>query len=323
MPEITVLTAVRNGADLLQETIDSVLAQTFEDWEHLIVDDGSTDGTAELVEEAAGRDGRIRLLRRAESGGPFVAANEGVRQARGRFIARLDGDDISLPDRLQTQADFLRSRDSLRACCAFAPAFRQGEEPDTAGYTPSPLSAGALKWFLCLRCAMIHSTLFIEKAALEEIGLYRELPLSQDYRLFCDLARRGWVAVVPEFLGHQRKHTTNVSVTRKAEQRRHTVDLLQDHLRQLSGEEWTGEDAALLTAVGGAEQVPLGPGLRVLRRWDRLWGADAGLTAEERGELADRSEEKRRQFIRGNAKRQPWGFARHLGEYLSPRPAVL
>ena len=100
-PTVTVLTAVRNGAAHLAETIASVQAQTFGDWEYVIVDDGSTDDTVAIIERHAADDPRIRLVRRADSGGPFAAANTGLAEARGDYVARIDADDIALPRRLE------------------------------------------------------------------------------------------------------------------------------------------------------------------------------------------------------------------------------
>ena len=82
-PEVTVLTAVRNGERYLLETIASIQAQTFGDWEYIIVDDNSDDDTCELVEMVRSNEPRLHLLRRKQSAGPYVASNDGLREARG------------------------------------------------------------------------------------------------------------------------------------------------------------------------------------------------------------------------------------------------
>ena len=118
-PEITVLTAVHNGELYLQETIDSITAQTFENWEYIIVDDASTDGTPTILAEAAQRDPRVRILRRNKCEGPYAAANAGLKIARGIWVARTDADDLSPIHRLARQREFLVSNRNYRACVSF------------------------------------------------------------------------------------------------------------------------------------------------------------------------------------------------------------
>src|SRR5262249_46947684 len=115
-PHVTVLTAVRNGSRYLPETIASIRAQTFRDWEYIIVDDASEDDTCRVVEAASRDDSRIRLIRRSKSEGPFAAGNGGLSQARGRFVVRTDADDISPPHRIDRQLRFLNAERRFRAC---------------------------------------------------------------------------------------------------------------------------------------------------------------------------------------------------------------
>ena len=89
------MTAVWNGSASLAETIACIQAQTFTDWEYIIVDDASTDDTPALVEQAMQKDSRIRLLRRTKSEGPYIAANDGLREAKGKWVVRIDADDPS------------------------------------------------------------------------------------------------------------------------------------------------------------------------------------------------------------------------------------
>src|SRR5579862_2093130 len=115
-PEVTVITAVRNGERYLPETIASIQAQTFSGWEYIIVDDKSDDHTCKLVEEAQSHDSRIRLLRRKHSAGPYTAANDGLREARGKYIVRIDADDLCPPHRIERQLLYLANHPEYRAC---------------------------------------------------------------------------------------------------------------------------------------------------------------------------------------------------------------
>src|SRR5262249_27985914 len=108
LPLVSVVMNVRNGAAYLQRAIDSVLTQTLHDLELVIVDDGSSDTTPAIIAAAAAADPRVRAFRQ-EPAGISVAGNRGVAEARSDLIARLDADDIALPDRLERQAAWLEA----------------------------------------------------------------------------------------------------------------------------------------------------------------------------------------------------------------------
>ena len=109
MPRVSAIIIVLNGEGFLGEAIDSVIAQNFDDWELLVVDDGSSDGTRPLVERYATADPRIRLLRHPDHGthGMSASRNRGLADARGEFVAFLDADDLWLPDKLAEQVAIL------------------------------------------------------------------------------------------------------------------------------------------------------------------------------------------------------------------------
>src|SRR4051794_24772902 len=106
-PPISVLLAVYNGGRYLRAAVDSILTQTFTDFEFIIIDDGSTDGSLATLREFAQRDPRINLVSRPNKG-LTVTLNEGIALARGEFLARMDADDIALPQRFEKQIAYLR-----------------------------------------------------------------------------------------------------------------------------------------------------------------------------------------------------------------------
>lgn len=106
---VSIITPMYNGAKYVAETIDSVIAQTYKDWEMLIVNDGSKDNGPEIVEEYAKKDGRIRLINQ-ENGGSANARNHGIREAKGRYIALLDSDDVWEPTLLEEQLKFMKEK---------------------------------------------------------------------------------------------------------------------------------------------------------------------------------------------------------------------
>ncbi len=115
MPQVSVLMSVFNGERYLPEAINSILAQTFRDFELIVVDDGSTDSTADILREYAQGDSRLRLLRHEVNQGQAAALNWALGDARGSFIATMDADDISAPHRLERQVEFLRSHPDIGA----------------------------------------------------------------------------------------------------------------------------------------------------------------------------------------------------------------
>jgi glycosyltransferase involved in cell wall biosynthesis len=108
---VSIITPVYNAALWLEQTLASVRAQTLTDWEQILVDDGSTDGSRAIAEAAALQDARIRLLRAERNQGPSAARNLAIGAARGRFIAFLDADDLWLPDKLARSVEWLTAHE--------------------------------------------------------------------------------------------------------------------------------------------------------------------------------------------------------------------
>ncbi|MGB9902665.1 glycosyltransferase family 2 protein [Methanothrix sp.] len=108
---VSIITPCHNSSEFISQTIDSVLAQTYGNWEMIIVDDCSTDSTVQIVEDYLKKDSRIRLIRLGRNCGPAVARNRAIEEARGRYIAFLDSDDIWLPEKLEKQTAFMREND--------------------------------------------------------------------------------------------------------------------------------------------------------------------------------------------------------------------
>ena len=303
-PKITVLTAVHNGAPYLSETISNIQCQDFDDWEYVIVDDASTDRTWNIIDRAMRLDGRVRLLQCRERIGTYAAANEGIRVSRGKYIFRIDADDLSPAHRFRRQLEFMEQNPQCRASVShWRPFNEQGFIGDSV--VTLPKRPQVFKWYLVLRSQSIHSSTCIEREALLELGAYRALPLAQDYRLWCELTRRGWLGIIPEVLSYVRLHDQRQTNKRAGLQRELAMDVLSDHLLALTGEQWTRADLDVLWAVGYSHAMPIAKGLAMLDRWDRLWQADAQLDRDERGELAGLSRLRRWKLLRANALSQP------------------
>lgn len=116
--KVSIITPCYNGAHFIAETIESVLAQDYKDWEMIIVNDGSTDDSAQIISEYAAADPRITLVNQ-ENGGSANARNHGIRLATGRYICLLDGDDLWYPTFLTEQTGFLREKDAAVVCSSY------------------------------------------------------------------------------------------------------------------------------------------------------------------------------------------------------------
>jgi glycosyltransferase involved in cell wall biosynthesis len=191
--------------------MESMMRQTFASFELIIVDDGSTDRTAAIAEEFASRDNRVRVLRRPHEGLP-ATLNAGIAAARGEYVARMDSDDISVPDRLQKQVAYL---DAHPGCVAVGTWIEVVDEAGrhiglkTFVTTHDEISAALLRGV----SAIAHPTVVARRDVLRGAGGYdaRRYP-SEDFDLWFRLGERGELANLPETLLQHRRHKAAIGV---------------------------------------------------------------------------------------------------------------
>jgi glycosyltransferase involved in cell wall biosynthesis len=206
-----VLLPVWNGEAFLAEAIESMLRQTFSSFELLVIDDGSTDRSVAIVEEFASRDERVRVLRRAHEGLPMTL-NAGIAAARGEYVARMDADDISVPDRLQKQVAYL---DAHPACVAIGSSIEVVDETGqhiglkTFATTHDAISAALLRGV----SAIAHPTVVARRDVLRAAGGYdaQRFP-SEDFDLWFRMIESGELANFPEALLQHRRHKAAIGV---------------------------------------------------------------------------------------------------------------
>jgi glycosyltransferase involved in cell wall biosynthesis len=208
-PYISVVMPVYDRAAYLAEAIDSILGQTHPHLELIVVDDGSTDGSREIIERYAVRDARVRPIYRDE---PDVTAamNDGIRLARGDWIARMESDDVALPDRLALTLEWAQRHD-LDVCGAQAETFGDGGQ---ALWFPESHEAICLE--LLFRCAFMHSSTIVRAVVLKE-NLYGRACVFDDYELWTRLALRYHLGNAPQVLVRYRRHTGQTSAVRRDE----------------------------------------------------------------------------------------------------------
>ena len=211
-PAVSVCMPVYNCQRHVAEAVESILSQTFRDFEFLILDDGSTDGTLQILKRYAARDSRIRLISRHNKGlAPTL--QELVDQARGEFLARMDGDDIAMPERFQRQVDYLRAHpECVVLGCRVWEADADGD-PVGEYFTLSDHEEIDAFHFRMKGPALIHPSVTMRRDAVMAVGGYRNVPIAEEVDLFLRLAERGQVARLPEFLLKYRIHSTNYSRT--------------------------------------------------------------------------------------------------------------
>lgn len=226
VPAVSVVMPVFNTARYLREAIDSILAQTFTDFEFVILDDGSTDESPKIVRDYAQRDTRVRFVP-LEHCGYVNVLRRCLAEARGEFLARMDSDDISLPQRFETQIAYLREN----ADCVAVGSRVQLIDPfgSPIEIPPHKLSHDEIDAELLLGVgwAMVHPATMMRRQVVVDAGGYREdLKVSEDLDLFLRLAERGRVANLPEVLFKYRQHLKSVNHTKYDEQKRIKRDVV-------------------------------------------------------------------------------------------------
>jgi len=218
-PRVTVLMAVFNGDRFVADAVQSILAQTFTDFEFLIVDDGSTDGTAAAL--AAFEDPRIRVIRNPVNIGLTRSLNLGLRQARGALIARQDADDRSHPARLAAQVAFLdREQDVVVLGTQGRYIDARGRERSAAPW-PKSTSSLAIRWQLLFDGPFIHSSVMFRRAVVWNAfeGYDESFVASQDFELWTRLnaagcQMRNLSATLVDFRVHRGSVTTRYTLER-------------------------------------------------------------------------------------------------------------
>ncbi len=226
-PRISVVMSVYDGERWLREAVDSVLGQTLADFELLVIDDGSTDGTGEILQSYG--DPRLRVVRQPRAG-LTISLNRGVRLTAAPLVARLDADDVALPERFSRQVAFLDRhpevgllgtgcRDVDPAGCALRTYRPPEADPD-------------IRRALIRRNPFVHSSVMMRRQSLEAAGFYDEaLRVAQDYDLWVRMSRVTRLANLPEPLALRRLTPGMISRARDTERLRAELFIKRRALR--------------------------------------------------------------------------------------------
>jgi glycosyltransferase involved in cell wall biosynthesis len=227
-PTVSVLLPIFNCRRYLDEAISSILRQTFTDFELIAVDDGSTDGSGEILKRYAAQDARVKIISRPNTG-IAVALNDAIAAASGEFLARMDGDDISLPQRLETQLRFLREHSDIvllgsrvRLIDPFGVALYESSHKLTHQEIEREMLDG-IGW------AVVHPAAMMRATAVRAAGGYRSdrVP-TEDLDLFLRMSEIGKLANLPDILLEYRQHHASANHTRVEEQNRNKRVILTE-----------------------------------------------------------------------------------------------
>lgn len=216
-PLISILMPLHNEEQCLQAALDSLYNQTISDWELVAVNDGSDDGTSRILEIAAGRDRRVRVIRR-EKIGLVAALNAGLGECRGRLLARMDGDDICHPRRLELQADHLDANPAVGlVACGFRHFPRHHLKQGMIAYETWQNALEdhhLIMRDLFVESPFVHPSIMTHRAILEALGGYEDRGWPEDYDLWLRMAADGIrFARLPQTLFFWRDHPKRATRT--------------------------------------------------------------------------------------------------------------
>lgn len=217
--------SVHNGEQFLREAIDSILSQTFKDFEFIIINDGSTDHSVEIIRSYA--DPRIRFINNNTNLALPASLNLGLDVAAGEYIARMDADDVSLPERLSRQVSYMDAHPKIAASGTWAKDIDADGREFSARCPPFDERMKSEFW---RPSPIVHPSAIIRKAHLGNLRYDTHLPYAQDYDLWLALKARHELGNVPEFLLLYRVHPASSTSRHRGSQIRSTHEIVSRRL---------------------------------------------------------------------------------------------
>lgn len=210
---ISVILPVYNGEKYLKEAIESILNQTYTNFEFIIIDDGSKDSSLEIIKEYEKEDERIIVISR-ENKGLIATLNEGIEKAKGKYIARMDQDDISLPNRFEEQLKIMENDKEIVVCGSWVNVFGENRKEKISKYFQHDKQ---IKANLIMSCCFAHPSVMMRRDAFVDNNIWYDenFKNAEDYHLWTQLAKVGKFYNIPKVLLNYRFLET--SMTRVAE----------------------------------------------------------------------------------------------------------
>jgi teichuronic acid biosynthesis glycosyltransferase TuaG len=188
-PLVSVITPSYNSSRFIKETIKSVQAQTYDNWEMIIVDDKSTDNTITIIEEIKQEDNRIKLIQLSTNSGAAIARNTAIKKAKGRFIAFLDSDDLWLPTKLEQQTKFMLSNDYAFTFTNYRIMKENGKKTEIVAKVTKDIDYNGLLKNTIIGCL----TVMLDTTKIDNIEMVN-IRTRQDFVLWLSILKRGFKA---------------------------------------------------------------------------------------------------------------------------------
>lgn len=313
-PLVSVILSVYNGAKYLNDAIASILGQTYSNFELIIINNGSTDGSAEIIADFT--DSRIRMYSQDNSR-LAAALNRGISLAKGEFIARQDADDIALPERFEKQVAFLEINPDCGLVGTWAMILEEERETDRSHKHSSENLA--LQFELLFDNPFVHSSVMIRASVFEKVSPYStsEDRQPEDYELWSRIAREFEVANIPDALQVYREVKGSMSRTGVNPFLDRLVNLSAENLARLLAREASDTDVVDLTAMAHGAYHRLSSDFSFTTTRDLLFDAAQRLrsSSELRSSEFEGAVRKRQQILRAHYLRYRYG--RYLGRAVS------
>lgn len=230
-PKISVIMSVFNGERYLEESINSILGQTYKNFDFVIVDDASDDETPRILKHWAAKDSRIKIITNIKNIGLTASLNKAIKTAKGQYLARQDADDISLSQRLEKQIEFLQNHPGVMILGTFG--YVIDSEGKILKELVLPTSFAKIKKNLIKGNPFIHNSVMMKREFINEIGGYNEkFRISQDYELWFRALRRGKGENLPLFLVKKRCHSQMISLTSEKEYLKYGIFLRKQAIQK-------------------------------------------------------------------------------------------
>ncbi|WP_100637680.1 glycosyltransferase [Marinomonas sp. ef1] len=255
-PLISVVMSVYNGEKYLASAIESILTQTIDDFEFIIVNDGSNDSSLSIINAYAVVDCRIKLITRSNKG-LINSLNEGLSISSGVYIARMDADDISIRNRFEKQIEFLESNPEVGVCGSWVEVF--GEDVKSKVWK-MPLENSVLKAGLIFSVPFAHPTVMMRKSIIDLHGLKYDLNYkdAEDYKFWLDFSKYTLFLNVPMVLLKYRYHQESISRQadkKKNQDRFQTISKIQTEALLRIGVELTDDERKILFIMSLNERI--------------------------------------------------------------------
>lgn len=211
-PELSVILTVYNRESYISAAIESILKQTFRDFELIVINDGSTDTTSVIIESYL--DPRIIYIQNEKNIGIVKSLNKGLSVSRGRYIAIMDSDDISMPERFSKQFNFLENNPEIGVCGTCINVI--DKKGNLVGNISYPVSSNVISCLLLFYCCIAHPTTMYRKKVIQDVGNYNsEFIAALDYDLWTRTIGHYKFSNISEFLLNYRTHGDNISQNRE------------------------------------------------------------------------------------------------------------